>query len=159
MAVSNAIPALKEKADFVTHGDHGSGVVELVDRLIESDLSEVTSRLRGESILIGKAEEHPVTLAGYGRNVLVCGQSGSGKSTLVTGLLERIIDLNYQICLVDPEGDYENLPGCRTIGDEKQAPSLKHLRQALEEPATQVIVNLVAGIARGSTSLLCFSHC
>ncbi len=144
VAVSNAIPALKEKADFVTHGDHGSGVVELVDRLIDSDLSELTDRLRGEPILIGKAEGRPVTLARYGRNVLVCGQSGSGKSTLVTGLLERIMDMNYQICLVDPEGDYENLPGCRTIGDEQQAPSLKQLRQALEEPATQVIVNLVA---------------
>jgi hypothetical protein len=44
---------------------------------------------------------------------------------------------------VDPEGDYENLPGCRTVGDDTQAPSIKQLKQALEEPPAQVIVNLV----------------
>jgi hypothetical protein len=143
IAVANAILALKERADFVTQGDRGAGAVELIDKLIDTDLSELASGLRGEAILIGNADGRPETLARYGRNVLVCGQSGSGKSTLVTGLLERIIDLDYQICLVDPEGDYENLPGCRTVGDEKQAPSIKQLKEALEEPATQVIVNLV----------------
>lgn len=144
VAVANAIPALKEKADFVTNGDHGAGVVELIDKLIENDLADLTDHLRGDPILIGKTGGQPVTLTRYGRNVIVCGQSGSGKSTLVTGLIERIMDINYQICLVDPEGDYENLPGCRTIGEEKQAPSIKQVKQALEEPATQVIVNLVA---------------
>jgi hypothetical protein len=73
----------------------------------------------------------------------LCGQSGSGKSTLVTGLLERIMEKKYQICLVDPEGDYENLQGCRTVGDEKRAPSIEHVKQVLEEPESQVVVNLV----------------
>jgi len=144
VAVANAIPALKESADFVTQGERGAGVVELIDKLIENDLSDLAGGLRGEPILIGKVDEKPVTLARYGRNVLVCGQSGSGKSRLVTGLTERIIDMNYQICLVDPEGDYENLPGCRTVGGDKQAPSVKQLKEALEEPAAQVIVNLIA---------------
>jgi HAD superfamily hydrolase (TIGR01484 family) len=144
VAVANAIPALKDKADFVTRGERGAGVVELIDRLIESDLAELGDGPRSEPILIGNADGQPVTLARYGRNVLVCGQSGSGKSTLVTGLIERIMDLKYQICLIDPEGDYENLPGCRTIGDDKQRPSIKQLKQALEDPAEQVIVNLVA---------------
>lgn len=27
------------------------------------------------------------------------------------GLLERIIQRKYQVCLIDPEGDYENLEG------------------------------------------------
>jgi HAD superfamily hydrolase (TIGR01484 family) len=143
IAVANAIPALKERADLVTQHERGAGVVELIDKLIDTDLSELAGGLRGESILVGKEDGEPVTLARYGCNVLVCGQSGSGKSTLVTGLLERIMDVKYQICLVDPEGDYENLPGCRTVGDEKQAPSIKQVKQALEEPGTQVIVNLV----------------
>jgi hydroxymethylpyrimidine pyrophosphatase-like HAD family hydrolase len=34
VAVSNALPALKEKAHFVTEADHGDGVVELIDRLL-----------------------------------------------------------------------------------------------------------------------------
>jgi len=41
VAVANAIPALKEMADFVTQGNRGSGVVELIDKLIASDLSEL----------------------------------------------------------------------------------------------------------------------
>ena len=46
VAVANAIPALKEKCDFVTHGDHGAGVVELIEKIVESDLAEFTDRLR-----------------------------------------------------------------------------------------------------------------
>ena len=41
IAVSNAIPALKEKADLVTQGARGAGVVELIEKLIRSDLSEL----------------------------------------------------------------------------------------------------------------------
>jgi hydroxymethylpyrimidine pyrophosphatase-like HAD family hydrolase/energy-coupling factor transporter ATP-binding protein EcfA2 len=143
VAVANAVPALKERADFVTQRQRGAGVVELIDKMIESDLSELADRLRGESVLIGKVDGRPVTLPRHGGNVLVCGQSGSGKSTLVTGILERIMDMKYQVCLVDPEGDYENLPDCRIVGDDKQAPSIKQLKQALEEPSSQVVVNLV----------------
>ncbi|MBZ5623721.1 MAG: Cof-type HAD-IIB family hydrolase [Acidobacteriia bacterium] len=38
VAVANALPALKERADIVTRGSHGEGVVELIDRLIAGDL-------------------------------------------------------------------------------------------------------------------------
>lgn len=40
VAVANALPKLKEQADFVTSRDHGAGVVELIDKLVGSDLSE-----------------------------------------------------------------------------------------------------------------------
>jgi hypothetical protein len=41
VAVANALPMLKERADFVTKGDRGAGVVELIDKLIASDLAEL----------------------------------------------------------------------------------------------------------------------
>ncbi len=144
VAVDNAIPALKERADFVTEGARGAGVRELIAKIIENDLSDLASKLRGEPILIGKADGQPVTLPRYGSTILICGQSGSGKSTLATALLEQIIDRRYQLCLIDPEGDYEALAGCRVVGDEKQAPTMKQIEDALEEPATQVVVNLLA---------------
>lgn len=143
VAVANAIPALKERADFVTQGERGAGVTELIDKILDNDLSDLAAKLGGESILIGQADGQPVTLPRYGANVLVCGQSGSGKSSLVTGLLERIMDKEYQVCLIDPEGDYEGLQGCRTVGEQKLAPSLKQIKEALEEPETQVVVNLL----------------
>jgi HAD superfamily hydrolase (TIGR01484 family) len=40
VAVANAIPSLKEKADFVTQAERGAGVAELIDKLIENDLSD-----------------------------------------------------------------------------------------------------------------------
>jgi hypothetical protein len=43
-AVSNALPALKERADLVTRGDHGVGVAELIDQMIESDLAVIEGR-------------------------------------------------------------------------------------------------------------------
>jgi len=46
VAVANAIPALKERAEFVTHGDHGAGVAELIEKIIENDLAEFTDGLR-----------------------------------------------------------------------------------------------------------------
>jgi hydroxymethylpyrimidine pyrophosphatase-like HAD family hydrolase len=37
-AVANALPAVKETADFVTRGDHGAGVAELIGELLHNDL-------------------------------------------------------------------------------------------------------------------------
>jgi hypothetical protein len=48
--------------------------------------------------------------------------------------------------LVDTEGDYENLPGCRTLGTEKHAPHLPEVKQVLDESKVDLILNLV-GVA------------
>jgi hypothetical protein len=42
IAVANALPMLKDCADYVTKGDRGAGVVELIDMLIASDLAELS---------------------------------------------------------------------------------------------------------------------
>jgi hydroxymethylpyrimidine pyrophosphatase-like HAD family hydrolase len=45
VAVANATPALKKMADFVTRGARGAGVIELIDKLVENDLSESEASL------------------------------------------------------------------------------------------------------------------
>lgn len=40
VAVANALPMLKERVDFVTNGSRGNGVIELIEKLITSDLDE-----------------------------------------------------------------------------------------------------------------------
>ncbi|MEH2262773.1 HAD family hydrolase [Nostoc sp.] len=40
VAVANALPTLKERVDFVTNGSRGNGVIELIEKLITSDLAE-----------------------------------------------------------------------------------------------------------------------
>ena len=46
VAVSNALPMLKERADLVTVGDHGAGVVELIDKILADDLAQLTPYYR-----------------------------------------------------------------------------------------------------------------
>ena len=44
VAVANALPRVKAQADWVTQGSRGDGVVEMIDQLLASDLSEITKR-------------------------------------------------------------------------------------------------------------------
>lgn len=44
VAVDNALPMLKERADVVTQGARGAGVIELIDRILSTDLAEIPSR-------------------------------------------------------------------------------------------------------------------
>ncbi len=41
VAVANALPWLKERVDWVTPGDHGHGVRQLVRALVESDMANI----------------------------------------------------------------------------------------------------------------------
>ncbi len=43
-AVANALPALKERADFVTERDHGAGVEGLIDRILSDGLKNFRAR-------------------------------------------------------------------------------------------------------------------
>ena len=44
VAVANAVPMLLARADLVTAGDHGQGVIELIDHLLANDLAEIKRR-------------------------------------------------------------------------------------------------------------------
>lgn len=46
VAVANALPALKEKADLVTSGERGRGVVELIESLLADDLASHSAAAR-----------------------------------------------------------------------------------------------------------------
>lgn len=54
-AVENALPSLKSRCDVVTRGDHGRGVVELIERLLQDDLRE----LREQSQSTGRSRIEP----------------------------------------------------------------------------------------------------
>ena len=40
VAVANALPVIREKVDYVTTGDHGDGVTELIDRILANSQTE-----------------------------------------------------------------------------------------------------------------------
>ena len=145
VAVANAVPMLKEAADWMTLKDHGAGVQELVQALIKNDLADLEGGLSRHHILIGTrgAEKEEVTISPYGHNLLLAGSSGSGKSTLAMGILERLGEQGYQFCIIDPEGDYESFEGTMCLGTSHNAPSVEEVLQLLQKPDANAVVNLV----------------
>jgi HAD superfamily hydrolase (TIGR01484 family) len=142
VAVQNALPTLKERADWVTRGERGAGVIELAEQLVAEDLRHL--RLARWNVELGQRESgDPVTVAAYGERLLLCGTSGSGKSTLVTALLERLSTLEYRFCLIDPEGDYDALTDAVCIGDEQGPPRSDDVVSLLAHGDKSVIVNLM----------------
>lgn len=144
VAVSNALPKLKESADFVTKRDHGGGVVELIDAILKDDLASFEPRLERHHVLLGTAEGgEEVKLPPHGQNVLLVGTSGSGKSTLTTGFLERLAEQRYTFCLIDPEGDYDTFADAVAIGTPTRAPSIEEIVQLLAKPHASCVANIV----------------
>jgi hydroxymethylpyrimidine pyrophosphatase-like HAD family hydrolase/energy-coupling factor transporter ATP-binding protein EcfA2 len=159
-AVANALPAVKETADIVMNGERGSGVAELIDRLVADDLADLKTLQRhrfelgevvdaklhgtvdaeGESVGERRAEAH---LDPAGAGILVCGTSGSGKSTLTTALMERVADAGYQILVVDPEGDYTELEFATVVGNQDHVPRPEDVADLLCDPRRSVVVNLL----------------
>jgi hydroxymethylpyrimidine pyrophosphatase-like HAD family hydrolase len=144
VAVANALPLVRERADWVTPSRNGKGVVELIDKLIADDLADLEGRLSRHSIPAGtRAEGDELRLDPYGLAVLVAGSSGSGKSTFATGFLERLGGQGYQFCIVDPEGDYALLEGSIVLGDKERPPTVAGALEVLEQPNRNVVVNLL----------------
>jgi hydroxymethylpyrimidine pyrophosphatase-like HAD family hydrolase len=142
-AVANAVPMLKEAADLVLARDHGDGVAELVDQLIDGDLAANPTLRR--SILLGTSPGRAgeITIPPAGVNLLVAGSSGSGKSTLATGVLERLATQGYQFCIIDPEGDYDAFAGAIRLGGPDRAPGVDEALTAMEKPSANVVVSFV----------------
>src|SRR5438093_7939299 len=144
VAVGNALPLVQERADWVTPGRNGEGVVQLIDKLLENDLADLEDRLSRHFIPIGaRTDGEEVRLDPHGLAVLVAGSSGSGKSTFATGVLERLAGQGYQFCIVDPEGDYALFEGIIVLGDKERPPTVAGVLEVLEQPNRNAVVNLL----------------
>ena len=144
VAVSNALPSLQERVDFVTRADHGDGVAELIDELVNHDLENVDDKLHRHHLLLGTRDDgSEVYLSSYSQNVLIAGPSGSGKSTAATSLLECLVERNYQFCIIDPEGDYEGMEGVLSSGSSQQGPVIEEISQLVSDPKHCIVVNMI----------------
>ncbi|WP_053380074.1 HAD-IIB family hydrolase [Nitrospira moscoviensis] len=141
VAVANAVPTLKDIADQVTAASAGAGTAELIHEVLRDDLAAAPARHRIE---MGQAAGgSSVSIPAQGENLLIAGSSGSGKSTLAVGILERLAQRGYQLCVIDPEGDYESFAGAIVFGNAQRAPTVPEILSALERPDAQIVVNLV----------------
>ena len=142
VAVTNALPALKEAADWVTPADHGQGVAQLIERMIVNDLADLDGKLTRHHLELGVGEDGPVCLPPYGPSVLIVGPSASGKSTVATQIVETLVERQYQFCLIDPEGDYENFEQAVVLGGPKSAPQSGEVLRVLKNPEASVVVSM-----------------
>jgi len=145
VAVDNALPMVKERCDWVTQGSRGAGVTELVDMLIKSDLEDYVSRSDRHKILLGNREDDrsELYMQPYGTSLMLAGTSGGGKSTLAVGILERLIEQGYQVCIIDPEGDYDNFADAIVLGNSQRPPDVTEVLDVLAKPNQNVVVNLL----------------
>lgn len=143
VAVENALPALKDKADLIMSRDHGAGVSELIEQLIADDLASQAPRLRRHRVPLATAVDgRDLTIDPHASGLLIAGTSGSGKSTIGKGVLERLAERGYSYVIVDPEGDYEALEGAVTLGTSERAPGVDEALQLFEQQESAVL-NLV----------------
>jgi hydroxymethylpyrimidine pyrophosphatase-like HAD family hydrolase/GTPase SAR1 family protein len=144
VAVGNALPILKERADFVTTKTHGAGVEEIIDEMLADDLRSLQARLKRHDILLGQtASGEEFRLGPYGTRIVVAGPSGGGKSTIVTAIVERLIQKQYQVCVVDPEGDYDDFAQFVTLGASDRIPGVSEILEVLKTAATSISINLL----------------
>jgi hypothetical protein len=147
VAVANAIPALRERADLVMTGARGDGVVELVDRMLECPEDQGLAPLR-HRLSIGEVEGRGVAIDPFGSHLRIGDADGGGRSTLTSALLEELINRRYQFCLVDASGVYDELGHAMRVGSAATAPLIDEVMGALQRPDQNVIVCL-AGVATG----------
>jgi hypothetical protein len=147
VAVANALDALKNRVDLVTQGSRGTGVEELIDHMLSDDLQSLSPRLSRHRILLGRTEKgEEVRVDPYGSQLLVAGPSGSGKSTTVLAIVERLLEKQYQICVIDPEGDYDDVEQMVTLGGPDRIPGLSEIQEVLNTGKQSLSINLL-GIA------------
>ena len=118
--------------------------MELIDRIVESDLSELTPRLTRHDLVVGRGESgEDVRVPSHEGVVLVAGPSGGGKTTVTTAFLERLCEASHQFCVVDPEGDYHEFPDAIALRGSDTATLADEAIRVLNRPSENVTVSLL----------------
>ena len=144
VAVANSIETLKQRADITTRAPNGRGVEELIGRLLRDDLRGAPNRLVRQPIPLGTAADGArISIDSLDTSLIIAGPSSSGKSTIMIGLLERLTEADFQVCLIDPEGDYSQLENIVTLGSSDRPPNITEIFQILNNPKSSLIVNLL----------------
>ena len=158
VAVADAVPALRERADYVTRQTAARGTVEFIEEHLLNDLVDLVPRLTRHHLPLGETPDGAaVAVPAHGTRLLIIGPSGSGKSTLTGVLLERVLESQRSLLVLDPEGDYRalaELPGVVVFGGkgEQGLPTAEEVDQLLRQAHTSLVLDLSAmGLAEKVT--------
>jgi HAD superfamily hydrolase (TIGR01484 family) len=150
VAVADAVPAVIETSDLVATAPGPQGVLEILKEYpLGRKFLDIPLK-RERPILLGQTETGvsisipAARLAG--RNLGVFGNSGTGKSWMVGLLAEGLHHEDYQVLLIDPEGDFRGLrvlPRFVSIsGDRTMLPSPSSVVSLIEEGGVSLVLDL-----------------
>jgi hypothetical protein len=148
-AVSNAQPGLRAVADILLPQPDGEGVRELLKTLIEGKQMDRKPRSARRFLLGYRMSGAPLYFDPFilaENNLGIFGSSGSGKSWLAGLLVEELLKQKYQVCVIDPEGDYRGLgvsPNALLLGGSKRSlPSVEDVLNLLEWKDVSLVLDL-----------------
>ena len=117
VAVADAVPALRERADYVTRAPSAAGVVEFIEEHLLHDLVDLIPASRVTICAWASSRtEPPVTVAAHGTRLLIVGPSGSGKSTLTGVLAERVVESGRSLAAARSRGRLSHAVRARARG-------------------------------------------
>ena len=150
VAVGDAVLAVREIADLVAEKAGPAGVLEILERYPLGGRYFDLPLRRDRMIPIGQDEAGgQVSLPAsrlVGRNLGVFGDSGTGKSWVVGLLAEGLHHEEYQVLLVDPEGDFRGLRALPRFvalgGDQSSLPQPSAVVALLDAGGVSVVLDL-----------------
>ncbi len=160
-AVASAPPGIKALADMILPYPNGAGVRSLLEDLIANNVPAYRSRpyrnlSLGRLMNGGNVHIDPFNL--LNKNLGIFGASSSGKSWLAGLLTEELLKQGYQVCVIDPEGDYRSLgagPHTMTLGGSSAPlPSVTDVVNFLENGALSLILDLSMAPAAENASYI-----
>ena len=145
VAVGWGSPALQKNAEQVVRGDGPAALAPYI-RQAANTMRLPPDRIGRSRIVLGvTGTGEPLGFAIRGRNLLIAGDPRSGKSCATGLFCEQLMLHDYCTCVIDPEGDYEQLealPRVLTWGGGDPLPSLPDLARMLRHPDMSVVINL-----------------
>lgn len=150
VAVADAVPAVSETSDLVATAPGPRGVLEILKeyplgrKFLDIPLKRERPIPLGQTETGANISIPAARLAG--RNLGVFGNSGTGKSWMVGLLAEGLHHEDYQVLLIDPEGDFRGLrvlPRFVSIsGDRATLPVPASVVSLLEEGEVSLVLDL-----------------
>ncbi len=144
VAVGNAVPSLKERADIVLDNDGTDALVRFLEASVLQGLPGVEPRRR--SIELGRADDGSiVALPGSRVQLFIDGPTGAGKSYLAGLFVERLHNAGYTACVIDLEGDHGllgQLRGVLTLGGREPLPPPEEVGRIVRHRFSSVILDL-----------------
>jgi hydroxymethylpyrimidine pyrophosphatase-like HAD family hydrolase len=133
IAPRGAVPSISARADERLSLPGPAGVGHRIGEIVAAG-GVVPTPSRHRLVLGWDADGGPAALPAAGTNLMISGDPRSGKSWLAGLVLERLLEREYSVCVIDPEGDY---------GEFDPRPRLMVLGRHLPLPAANVVASIV----------------